>query len=110
MARLLIIDDDVDICSLLTRFLLKHGYEVEAVHAGNRGLEKLAENAFDLVLCDFRLQDTDGRELLKKIKSLYPKTSVIIITGYSDIKVFSYQYSRHGQLLFCYNLPSPTLF
>ncbi|MBA2423130.1 MAG: sigma-54-dependent Fis family transcriptional regulator [Chitinophagales bacterium] len=87
MARLLIIDDDVDICSLLTRFLLKHGYEVEAVHAGNRGLEKLAEHAFDLVLCDFRLQDTDGRELLKKIKSLYPKTSVIIITGYSDIKV-----------------------
>ncbi|MBA2407385.1 MAG: sigma-54-dependent Fis family transcriptional regulator [Chitinophagales bacterium] len=87
MPKILIIDDDVDICSLLTRFLIKHNYEVEAVHAGNRGLEKLAEHPYDLVLCDFRLQDTDGRELLKKIKSLHPKTSVIIITGYSDIKV-----------------------
>ena len=42
---------------------------------------------FDLVLCDFRLEDTDGREMLKNIKTQYPKTGVIIITGYSDIKM-----------------------
>jgi two-component system response regulator HydG len=38
-------------------------------------------------LCDFRLEDTDGREMLKNIKMQYPKTGVIIITGYSDIKM-----------------------
>src|SRR5690606_31387310 len=41
----------------------------------------------NLVMCDFRLEDTDGREVLKKIKVLYPRTGVIIITGYSDIKL-----------------------
>ena len=40
-----------------------------------------------LCLCDFRLEDTDGREMLKNIKTQYPKTGVIIITGYSDIKM-----------------------
>ena len=38
-------------------------------------------------MCDFRLEDTDGREILKKIKIQYPRTGVIIITGYSDIKL-----------------------
>jgi two-component system response regulator HydG len=47
----------------------------------------LKKTEFDLVLCDFRLEDTDGREMLKNIKALYPKTGVIIITGYSDIKM-----------------------
>jgi len=47
----------------------------------------LKNGEFNLVLCDFRLEDTDGREMLKHIKAHYPKTGVIIITGYSDIKM-----------------------
>ncbi len=50
-------------------------------------MEFLKDGSFDLVLCDFRLEDTDGREMLKNIKTQYPKTGVIIITGYSDIKM-----------------------
>jgi two-component system response regulator HydG len=50
-------------------------------------MEFLKNGSFDLVLCDFRLEDTDGREMLKNIKIQYPKTGVIIITGYSDIKM-----------------------
>jgi two-component system, NtrC family, response regulator HydG len=50
-------------------------------------MECLKKEEYDLVLCDFRLEDTDGREMLKSIKSLYPTTGVIIITGYSDIKM-----------------------
>ncbi len=40
-----------------------------------------------LFCCDYRLEDTDGREMLIKIKENYPSTGVIIITGYSDIKL-----------------------
>ena len=40
-----------------------------------------------MYLCDFRLEDIDGKELLIKIKDKYPQTPVIIVTGYSDIKV-----------------------
>lgn len=87
MKKILVIDDDVDICLLLTRFLTKHDYEVSSAHAGYKALDLLKKDPFDLVLSDFRLGDTDGTEVLIKIKELYPDLPVIIITGYSDIKV-----------------------
>jgi two-component system response regulator HydG len=87
MSRILVIDDDVDMCLLLKRFLTKNGYEVALAHNGKKALEELENNEPNLVLCDFRLEDFDGKELLIKIKEKYPRTPVIIVTGYSDIKV-----------------------
>ncbi len=84
--KILIIDDDVDMGTLLKRFLNKHSYEVETAINGNKGLAKFNEEHFDIVLCDYRLGDKDGREILQKIKELKPATVVIIITGYSDLK------------------------
>ena len=87
MNRILVIDDDVDMCLLLKRFLTKNGYEVVLVHSGKKAIDELEQREPNLVLCDFRLDDIDGKELLIKIKEKYPQTPVIIITGYSDIKV-----------------------
>lgn len=84
--KILIIDDDFDMCVLLSRFLNKKGYITEVAHNGSKGLAKFNEFHFDIVLCDFRLGDKDGKDVLMKIKELKPKTIVIIITGYSDIK------------------------
>ncbi|MEO7047282.1 MAG: sigma-54 dependent transcriptional regulator [Ferruginibacter sp.] len=84
--KILIIDDDFDMCTLLSRFLDKKGYETAVAHNGAKGLAKFAEESFDIVLCDFRLGDKDGKDVLSKIKEAKPKTIVIIITGYSDIK------------------------
>lgn len=84
--KILIIDDDFDMCALLSRFLEKKGYETEAAHNGAKGISKFNEAHFDIVLCDFRLGDKDGKDVLTKIKEVKPKTIVIIITGYSDIK------------------------
>ncbi len=86
MKRILIIDDDMDMCNLLGRFLQKKGFETDASHSGNKGIAKFKESKFDVVLCDFRLGDKEGREVLKEIKQLDPYAIVIIITGYSDIK------------------------
>jgi len=86
MKRILIIDDDMDMCNLLGRFLQKKGYETEASHNGSKGIAKFKESKFDIVLCDFRLGDKEGREVLKEIKQFDPHAIVIIITGYSDIK------------------------
>lgn len=87
MNRILIIDDEVNIGSLLSKFLSRNGFEVETSMTGAQARELLSSGKFNLVLCDFRLKDTDGRELLKEIKANYPETGVIIMTAYSDIRL-----------------------
>lgn len=87
MKRILIVDDEINIGLLLSKFLTRNGFEVATATSGSTALELLSKETFNLVLCDFRLEDTDGREILKKIKASYPATGVIIITGYSDIKL-----------------------
>ena len=84
--KIFVIDDDVDTCSLLSRFLTKHGFEVRYSHSGKSALNILREDNFNLVLCDFRLGDIDGTEMLMEIKKISSDVPVIIITGYSDIK------------------------
>jgi two-component system, NtrC family, response regulator HydG len=85
--NILIIDDDADMCVLLTRFLTKNGYDADFAHSGNKGIEKFKAGNFDIVLCDYRLGDKkDGKDILLEIKQHNPHTIVLIITGYSDIK------------------------
>ena len=86
MKRILIIDDDMDMCALLSRFLQRNGFETDAAHTGHKGIAKFNEQKIDIVLCDFRLGDKDGKDVLQEIKAINPQTIVIIITGYSDIK------------------------
>ncbi len=87
MEKILIIDDDLDTCSLLSRFLSKKGFEVKSVSTGSLGIKILEEESFAVVLCDFRLGDMDGREVLAAAKRINEKTQVIIITGYSDVRI-----------------------
>lgn len=84
--RVLIIDDDRDICLLLSRFLEKNGYETEAAFTAASGIAKFKERDFDVVISDYRLGDKSGKEVLLEIKKLNLDTVVIIITGYSHIK------------------------
>jgi two-component system, NtrC family, response regulator HydG len=87
MQKILVIDDDRDMCLLLKRFLSKHGFEIEDANTAKKALELLETTEYDLVLCDFRLDNMDGKTMLVKIKEKYPHMPVIIITGYSDIKI-----------------------
>jgi len=95
MKRILLIDDDMDMCTLLGRFLQRKGFETDAAYSGNKGIAKFKEQHFDVVLCDFRLGDKEGREVLKEIKAINPHAVVIIITGYSDIKI-AVDVIKHG--------------
>lgn len=95
MKRILIIDDDMDMCNLLGKYLQRNGYETDAAYSGNKGLTKFKEQQFDVVLCDFRLGDKEGRDVLREIKEINPHAIVIIITGYSDIKT-AVEVIKHG--------------
>ena len=84
----LVIDDDVDMCALLDRFLSKNGYVVETAHSSSKGIEKFKAGNFDVVISDFRLgEKKDGKDVLLEIKEHNPRAVVLIITGYSDIKI-----------------------
>ncbi len=86
MSNILVIDDDVDICILLNRYLSKNGFTVATAHSGKAALESIINQVPDIVLCDFRLEDMNGSELLEKIKQRNPSLPVIIMTGYSDVR------------------------
>lgn len=85
MPELLIVDDDVSFCRLLERFLVQKSYGVQTAFSGGEALNKINNRHFDLVMTDLRLPDTDGLELLVKIKSKMPQTPVILMTGYSEV-------------------------
>src|ERR1700704_3135612 len=86
MKRILVIDDDRDICLLLNRFLTRKGYHVTEMYTGKKALAFLETGRPDLIMCDFRLEDMDATILLSSIKAKYPDLPVIIITGYSDMR------------------------
>lgn len=87
MANILVIDDNLDICQLLKRFLSKKGHEVETTLTGEEGIELVKQREFDLILCDFKLRKMEGREILQQVKGISPRTKVAIITGYADVRV-----------------------
>ena len=87
MAKILVIDDSLDICQLLDRFLTKKGHEVQTAISGTNGLDLVKKFSFDLIFCDFKLREMDGRDVLKKVKEISPNSQVVIITGYADVKI-----------------------
>ncbi|HNP18763.1 MAG TPA: sigma-54 dependent transcriptional regulator [Fulvivirga sp.] len=95
MKKILIIDDDQDICQLLKRFLNKNNYEANYVQNGADGMKFIKKQPQDLILCDYKLPDATGVELLQKIKVINPHAAVIIITGYSDVRI-AVETLKHG--------------
>jgi len=83
--RLLIIDDEERLRSLLARILQLEGYEVITAANGKEGLRKLQQEPFPVVLSDVKLPDSNGIELTEKIKNNWPATEVIVLTAFGTI-------------------------
>jgi len=84
--KVLLIDDDVNHAEIAGEALSRAGYAVTLAHSGNDGLRKFAESEFDCVLTDLRLPDTDGMEVLRKLKTNDADVEVIIITGFGSVE------------------------
>lgn len=87
MAGILIIDDDIFICRTIQKQLANQGYVVKVAFTGISGLKMLKDHHFELVLCDFRLPDKDGLEMLQQIKKMDRRIKVVIITAYADVRI-----------------------
>jgi two-component system response regulator HydG len=70
--KVLIIDDDVDLCLLLSRFLAKNGFETAVAHSGKKGIAVYSDQQFDLVICDYRLGDMDAIRVINALKKKDP--------------------------------------
>ncbi|MHC4326409.1 MAG: sigma-54-dependent transcriptional regulator [Planctomycetota bacterium] len=83
--NILVIDDDKIILDSLCEFLSLEGFQASGAETLKSAMTKLEEESYCLVLTDVNLPDGDGLELLSIIKKNYPKTVVIVITGYGTI-------------------------
>ena len=86
MRKILVIDDDSYICNLLVNYLQQKNYSVDGAYSGKKARELITKTDYNLILCDYRLPDSDGLEILEFIKLKKPNTPVIIMTAYAEIK------------------------
>lgn len=84
-SRVLVIDDEPAIVSGCKMILAEQGYHVESETSGERGLEKLLNASFDLVLLDIQLPNISGIDVLKTIKKEGLDLAVVIMTGYGTV-------------------------
>src|SRR3954471_20898469 len=78
--RILVIDDDVELCSLVTEYLKPEGFQVEAVHDGKTGLNRALSGDHLLIVLDVMLPGMNGFEVLRRLRSV-SKIPVLLLTA-----------------------------
>ncbi len=82
--KILVVDDEENIRTIIKRAFQKEGFTVTTASSGNEALKELEKSSFDLVITDLKMPDGDGISLLKHIHSLSPDTMVMVITAYAS--------------------------
>ena len=84
--RILVIDDDVELCSLMSELLRREGYDVDCQHDGRRGLDRAVSGQDDLLVLDVMLPGTDGFDLCRQIRqnAILAKTPIIFLTARTE--------------------------
>ncbi len=83
--RILVVDDQKDLCQTLSEVLSEEGYEVSSTGDGESALEAIRMEFYDVVLLDLKLPDMDGMRLLQEFKKVRPEIVVVIITAHATL-------------------------
>jgi hypothetical protein len=86
--RLLVVDDAKDVQWLLSRALSFMGYDVVVAGNGLEAMTLFLASSYDLLITDLQMPLVNGLELSRLVKEQYPKTPVILVTGFCDDKLF----------------------
>jgi len=86
MAKILLVDDEPSILSVLSTLLKAEKYEVVTALGGEKAKEYLSQQEFDLMLSDIRMSPINGMDLLKLVHEQYPSTAVIMLTAYGSVE------------------------
>lgn len=84
--KILIVDDEKDICKALELLLKREGYSTTSVYSGEDAIEKLKAENFDIVITDLKMGKVDGIAVLDKAKEINPEISVIMMTAFASIE------------------------
>ncbi|MBI4341294.1 MAG: response regulator [Candidatus Omnitrophica bacterium] len=84
MQRMLIVDDEQDICECLRQFFTSRGFSVASVFSGEEALERLAQESPDLILLDIKLPGLSGIEVLRRMRSTHPHVRVIMVSALDE--------------------------
>src|SRR5579875_1867309 len=85
MDDVLLVDDDVELCSMLMDYLGRHGFRISAVHRGDEGLRAVQEGPWSMVLLDVMLPGLDGFEVLKEIRKSSRMTVLLLTARGEDV-------------------------
>lgn len=83
--RILIIEDEAELCTSVANGLKLDGYETDTASDGDEGLEKLFANSYDLVLLDLNLPEMDGMDVLREFRKEDQNTPVLILSARIDL-------------------------
>lgn len=84
MAQVMIIDDDVVMCEMLSNMVHRSGHDATFVHTLKEGMREISSKDYDIVFLDIRMPDGSGLDLLPRIRERASPPEVIIMTGYGD--------------------------
>ena len=80
--RLLIVEDEPEILSILTELLQRRGYDITACNNGDSALQLVKRKQFSIILTDFRMPGTDGFKFIESLKEIIPLSRLIVMSGY----------------------------
>jgi DNA-binding NtrC family response regulator len=86
LPTLLLVDDEPNILTALTRLLRREGYQILTANSPSEGFEQLAKHSVQVVLCDQRMPEMSGSEFLSRVRQLHPDTVRLVLTGYTDLE------------------------
>ena len=100
MDKILVVDDEQGICYSFKRVLGRHGYDVITAFSGEEAVEKVSKEHPTLVMMDVTMPKIDGLETLKKLKTLYPNLTIIMMTAYttSERAITAMKYGAYDYL------------
>ncbi|MBF0621212.1 MAG: response regulator [Magnetococcales bacterium] len=81
MPSVLLIEDDLEYCKLISRILTDHGYEVQTANDGDKGLQVYRNHPADVILTDMIMPEMDGVALIRALKHDDPKPRIIAMSG-----------------------------
>lgn len=84
--RILIVEDEKDLCQMIAKSLKESGYEVDIANNGNEAMELLDVENYDLIVLDLNLPEIDGMEILEEFRTFNQDTKIVILSARSQIK------------------------